>query len=196
VCLVFTVIPWLFVYFTFAWGFLLIVSLRVWLVCMLLAAVTAPSLLSTSLPVKKKAHLPVSLGSNQHVQLRLGKASHSPTIKVATYNVQDFFDANSSLTPAGKAKSPESLNALAAVLSRLNADVVMLQEVQTLRSLQQFLQKTLNPLQQKQGKPPYNVLISLGSNRSEEDVRQAVLYREPLQHVAEDSFYGLRKTAL
>lgn len=123
-----------------------------------------------------------------HIYLRHGQHTTLDKLKVGTYNLKDFFAPNDPLTKPGKAKTLEEQEAVAQVLSELNADMVLVQEVQNPDFFKRFVSDVLNPKMRKLGVAPYDVAVSKGTNNKRAGMRQAFLYREPLQLVEGCSF--------
>ncbi len=133
----------------------------------------------------------IPAGHHADISLTFGHSAGNKTaLRVATYNLFDFLDPNLPVNQKEKFKTPAELKALAQVIARVNADVLMVQELQTAESLQQFLTETLNPYLKSQGLPPYQAIVSEGTNHGRA-LRLGMLYREPARLAGQQSFFNL-----
>ncbi len=109
---------------------------------------------------------------------RQPKAKAPGTVRVATYNVENLFDGIDDPSLSGRnedmddATPPERLVEIAVALKKLDADVVALQEIESLDALKSFRDIYLKDL-------GYDHLVSIDAG-DERGIEQAVLSRFPI----------------
>lgn len=103
------------------------------------------------------------------------------TVRVMTYNAELLHDTH---TQAYTCKTQASRQELARVIAKADADVVLLQEVESQEALDEFMSEHLNPVLRSQHKPTYQALTYETYDRGEVkngiDFIQPILYRGPL----------------
>lgn len=105
-------------------------------------------------------------------------AKAAGTVRLVSYNVENLFDNHDDPTLSGDqediddAKPPEELKALAATLRALDADIVALQEIESLAALTEFRDAHISDL-------GYIHVVSIDSGDSR-GIENAVLSRFPL----------------
>lgn len=125
---------------------------------------------------------PAAKGETEGV-IRTGQAQPNPrpagTIRVATYNVENFFDASDEMRAAASGETLTPIKplpdraAVAAAIRAIDADVLALQEVGSLKTLTMFRDEQLKGM-------GYDYIASIDSG-DERGIENAVLSRFPIK---------------
>ncbi|MFM7469163.1 MAG: endonuclease/exonuclease/phosphatase family protein [Vampirovibrionales bacterium] len=111
------------------------------------------------------------------------------SLRVMSYNAWLLHEPNADIY---KSKSPEALNALASVILKGHANLVLLQEVQSRKALQHFVDTVLNPMAVSQHQAPYEWLgydPKLEKKApGEVPIGQMFLYKKPLKLVKQEVY--------
>jgi hypothetical protein len=130
-----------------------------------------------------------------HENAPLTEVKHSPVspekLRVMSYNAWLLHEPEADVY---KKKSPEALKALADIILKGDANLVMLQEVQSEKALKYFVDKVLNPMSVASHQAPYKYVaynpVHEARTKGEIPIGQMFLYKEPLKFVKHKVYHA------